>query len=92
MAEQAAPDLTLELEAEKRLLLKAEADIEAGWTRLHNQEDLLTSLRISGHETVQAERLVELLKRSLVEWERHRILIEQRVAYLTAKSAGRLQT
>jgi hypothetical protein len=35
-----------------------------------------------GHDTRQAERLVDLLKQSLVEWERHRVLIAQRVTYL----------
>jgi len=28
------------------------------------------------------ERLVDLLKQTLIEWERHRVLIEQRVRYL----------
>jgi hypothetical protein len=88
MAERAKSDLTLEVEAEQRLLLKAEADIEAGWTRLRRQEDLVGWLRSAGHETGEAERLVELMKCSLLEWERHRVLIEQRVAYLRAKCAG----
>jgi hypothetical protein len=39
-------------------------------------------LMAGGHDTRQAERLVDLLKQSLVEWERHRILIAQRVTYL----------
>jgi len=26
--------------------------------------------------------LVQLLRRTLIEWERHRVLIEERVAYL----------
>ena len=82
MPEHTAAEKAVELESEKRLLVKAEADIESGWDRLRNQEDLLTSLRASGHNTEQAERLVELLKRTLIEWERHRALIEQRIAYL----------
>jgi hypothetical protein len=88
MAESAASGLVQEAEAERRLLLKAEDDIEAGWTRLRRQEDLLAWLRISGHDTTEAERLVELMKCSLLEWERHRVLIEQRLAYLRAKIAG----
>jgi hypothetical protein len=78
----------LEIEAEKRLLLKAEADIENGWTRLRNQEDLVTSLRMSGHNTTEAQRLVQLMKRTLIEWERHRALIAQRIAYLQARSSA----
>jgi len=71
-----------QLRAEKVLLVKAETDIEDGWKRLRNQQDLLRELRASGHDTKQAERLVGLMMQTLVEWERHRILIVERVAYL----------
>jgi hypothetical protein len=71
-----------ELKAERALLVKAEGDIEEGWRRLRNQQDLLLELQAGGHDTRQAEHLVQLLKQTLVEWERHRTLIEQRVAYL----------
>jgi hypothetical protein len=87
MAGRAPADLALELESEKRLLVKAEADIEAGWKRLRNQQDLLACLQTSGRNTTEAVRLVELLKHSLLEWERHRALIEQRIAYLQAKTS-----
>jgi hypothetical protein len=82
----ALPGRGEELRAEKAQLLKAEKDIEEGWRRLRNQQDLFLELQASGHDTTQAERLVELLRQSLVEWERHRTLIEQRVAYLEARS------
>lgn len=82
MAGESAADTALELAAEKRLLLKAEADIEAGWTRLRNQQDLLSSLHAAGENTREAERLVLLMEQSLIEWERHRILIVRRIAYL----------
>jgi len=71
-----------QLRAEKVLLVKAETDIEDGWKRLRNQQDLLRELRASGHDAKQAERLVGLMMQTLVEWERHRILIVERVAYL----------
>jgi hypothetical protein len=71
-----------ELRSEKELLLKAERDIEEGWKRLRNQQELFLELQAAGHDTGQAERLILLLERTLVEWERHRALIEQRVAYL----------
>jgi hypothetical protein len=71
-----------QLKAEKALLVKSEIDIEQGWKRLRNQQDLLSDLRAGGHDTRQAERLVQLLRQTLVEWERHRTLIVERVAYL----------
>ena len=73
-------DRAEKLRAEKNL--KAETDIEEGWKRLRNQEDLLLELEADGHDTKVAARLVELLKSTLIEWERHRALIEDRVAYL----------
>ena len=78
---------TEELRAEQNLLAKAEVDIEQGWTRLRNQQDLLSHMQMTGKETREAERLVQLMKRTLLEWERHRRLIEQRVAYLQKAAA-----
>lgn len=77
-----AAELAPELEAERWLLTKAQTDIEQGRVRLRNQEDLLAILQASGHDTLQAERLVLVLRQTLVEWERHRNLIEQRIEYL----------
>lgn len=71
-----------QLRAEKAVLVKAEKDIEQGLTRLRNQELLLSDLKVSDHDSRQAERLVLLLQQTLVEWQRHRGLIEERVAYL----------
>ena len=75
-------DLAAELRAEKTLLIKAEKDIEEGWRRLRNQQQLLEDLQVGGHDSKQAERLVLLLKQTLIEWERHRVLIEQRIVHL----------
>jgi hypothetical protein len=75
-----------QLRTERALLLKADSDIHEGWMRLRNQEDLLLELQEAGHDTKQAERLVELLKETLTEWERHRVLIRERVAYLEKES------
>ncbi|MBR0903609.1 hypothetical protein [Bradyrhizobium liaoningense] len=75
-------ELTEQLHAEQRLLVKADRDIEEGWLRIRDQEDRVRELMAGGHDTVQAERLVDLLKQTLIEWERHRVLIEQRVIYL----------
>ncbi|OAF11695.1 hypothetical protein [Bradyrhizobium neotropicale] len=73
---------TEQLKAEQRLLIKADRDIEEGWQRLRDQEERVRDLQADGHDICQAERLVDLLKQTLVEWERHRTLIEQRVIYL----------
>lgn len=82
MADRSTATIALELEGEKRLLVKADADIEAGLTRIRNQQDLLSSLRAARKNTREAERLVHLMEQTLLEWQRHRDLIEQRIAHL----------
>ena len=74
-----------QLRLEKELLIRAETDIEEGRKRLHDQQELLLDLQAGGYDTAQAERLVLLLQQTLVEWERHRTLIEERVSYLAAR-------
>ena len=78
-------DLAGQLRAEKALLIKADRDIEDGWKRLRNQQHLRDDLQAGGHDSTQAERLVLVLEQTLTEWERHRVLIEERIAYLTAR-------
>jgi len=73
-----------QLKAEKALLIKADKDIEDGWKRLRNQQQLRDDLQAGGHDSTQAERLVLLLQQTLIEWERHRVLIKERIAYLAA--------
>lgn len=73
---------TAQLDAEQRLLVKADKDIEEGWQRIRDQEDRIRGLMAGGHDTRQAERLVDLLRQMLTEWERHRVLIAERVTYL----------
>ncbi|HET7887504.1 MAG TPA: hypothetical protein VFL62_14875 [Bradyrhizobium sp.] len=75
-------DRAEQLRIEKMLLIKADKDIEDGERRLRNQQQLLSDLRAAGHDATQAERLVSLLQQTLIEWERHRVLIEDRVNYL----------
>lgn len=79
---------TAQLEAERRLLLKADQGIEDGWLRIRDQEDRVRELMVGGHDTRQAERLVSLLKQTVVEWERHRVLMAQRVEYLSQEVAA----
>ena len=82
MEERSTAKIALELEGEKRLLVKADADIEAGLARIRNQRDPLSSLEAAGASSREAERLVDLMEQTLVEWQRHRALIEQRIAHL----------
>jgi hypothetical protein len=70
---------------EEALLHKANEDIEAGRSRLRDQEHLILTLKASGRPTVEAERFVALLRGTLTEWEIHRGLIAQRLAYLMAR-------
>src|SRR5579871_572310 len=62
-------DQAEQLRIEKILLLKADSDIEDGRKRLRNQEGLLLGLKARGRDTKQAERLAELMKTTLAEWE-----------------------
>jgi hypothetical protein len=73
---------------EQKLLLKAEDDIEQGWSRLRDQQDLVSERQRTGSDTRQGERLVQLMKQTLVEWGRHRRLIEQRIAYLERETSA----
>jgi len=77
-----------ELRAEKALLVKSENDIGLGRQRLRNQENLLLELQADGHDTRQAERLVELMRETLAEWERHHVMIAERIAYLESASSS----
>lgn len=79
---------TAQLDTEQNLLVKADKDIEEGWKRIRDQEDRVRELMAGGHDTRQAERLVNLLRQTVVEWERHRVLIEQRVEYLRQEVAA----
>ena len=73
---------TEQLDTERRHLIRADRDIEEGSQRILDQENRVRELSAGGHDADQAERLVEALKLTLTEWLRHRVLIQQRIAYL----------
>ena len=73
---------TEQLDTERRHLIKADRDIEEGSERIRDQENRIRELSAGGHDAGEAERLAEVLKQTLSEWLRHRVLIEQRIAYL----------
>jgi hypothetical protein len=82
------PAAHVELEIERELLVKAERDIERGRLRLQRQQQTVAELRACGRNTKEAERLVELTSKTLIEWERHRSLIEQRILCLKGRPSG----
>ncbi|WP_315764972.1 MULTISPECIES: hypothetical protein [unclassified Bradyrhizobium] len=77
-----------DIRSEEDQLRKSEADIASGWTRLHKQEGLVLQLKASGRGYAEAVRLAALLRDNLAEWERHRAMIEQRIAYLKRRRAA----
>ena len=75
-------DRPSEIRLETATLRKADLDIRDGQARLLDQQNRLGDLQARGCPTKEAERLVELMQQTLLEWERHRALIVQRLAYL----------
>ena len=75
-------DRSQEIRTETAVLRKADLDIREGQARLLDQQNRLVELEAHGRPTREAERLVELMQQTLLEWERHRDLIVQRLAYL----------
>jgi hypothetical protein len=76
------PSRRAELQLELQQLAKADEDIESGRRRLQRQQATVANLRAGGRNTIEADRLLELTSKTLIEWERHRSLIAQRIVYL----------
>jgi hypothetical protein len=70
-----------ELKSERALLAKADRDIEEGKQRLRRQVDIAARIRDHG-QSPASDRLISLTSQLLIEWEKHRSLIVQRIAYL----------
>ena len=81
-----------ELDRERRLLLKADADIVQGEIRICNQQKLVAQLGgisdMDSAEVIEARRLLQVLDDTLLEWEHHRILIRERIAHLERQAAA----
>ena len=71
-----------QLRSERALLAKAERDIAQGWLRLRRQQQLVALLRAGRHPSPASDHLLAVTSQVLIEWERHRSLIVQRIAYL----------
>ncbi|CAL76124.1 hypothetical protein BRADO2289 [Bradyrhizobium sp. ORS 278] len=82
-----------EIRSEQMQLQKAIASISDGRIRLRHQERRVADMHEPGTGTAgcrtrdEAERLATLMRGSLEQWERHRALIEQRLAYLHVRRA-----
>ena len=77
-----------ELRQERAVLVKANLDISYGEERILKQRDLILHLHAGGHETREAERLLQLVQRTLTQWQDHRLLILQRIQHLEAAAAA----
>ncbi len=81
-----------ELDRERQVLQKADADIGLGKLRIRNQQKVVARLGepesdTDDADTVQARRLLQILSDTLLEWEHHRVLIRERIAYLEKQVA-----
>ena len=76
-----------EIKAERSELERVHCELELGRNRLQSQRQLVAHLREQGRDVTQAERLAGLLDQTLEQWELHRSLIEQRIAYLERLNA-----
>lgn len=78
-------DLDAELRTELAAFAKAGQHICAAEVRIRKQQELAEKLGMKGRETRDAERLVDVLQRTLLQWEVHRRLIEERISYLETR-------
>jgi hypothetical protein len=73
-------DYEAALASERAILAKAECDLRDGEETVRRH---LASMEAQGFEgNADAERLCQMLQDVLVQWTRHRGMIQERVAYL----------
>lgn len=72
-----------ELLAEKGQLVWADRDIARGEQRIREQQARVAKLRKrSGGNEQGAEHLLQVFEETLAQWQAHRVLILERIAYL----------
>jgi hypothetical protein len=76
----------MDLRTEKIHLEKAERDISAAEHRIGEQALRVESLRQGGHDTKQAERLLESMRQMTTQLHQHRELILEQIARLEARN------
>ena len=72
----------MELRTERAALIKASQDICDAENRIRKHQELARQLKLRGADTCAAERLIDVLQRTLLQWEIHRGLIKQHIHYL----------
>jgi hypothetical protein len=81
--------MSTELERERAALVCADRDIASGRDRVERQRELVMSGRLNRPDMAEAERLLATMEAALAEWERHRVLIVDRIAYLSRLGPAR---
>lgn len=71
-----------ELEGERRTLVLADRDIREGEARIAHLRQLIDREGLSGRDAARAEDTLGIFLATLQQWQRHRELIVQRIAYL----------
>lgn len=79
--------MSAELERERQALTKADTDIAEGQERMGRQVALIARMRLKEIDPGEGERLLALLGETLSQWEQHRVLIVERIAYLEGKES-----
>jgi hypothetical protein len=72
----------MDLEYERRQLVKADRDIADGRERVAHQEKILNELDRDGHDTKMARDLLDALHGTLNAMIEHRLLIVERIKAL----------
>ena len=85
-------DVDAALRSERAVLVRADRHIREGETRVGKQEGVVADLQAGRHDAREAERLLDLLRLTLVEWRHHRTLMLERIAYLEARVQERGRT
>ena len=80
--------MSAELDRERQALVKSGIDISEGEGRIARQLMLRTEMRAKGLDTYEAERLLDLLRQTLAQWQAHHVMIVDRIAYLEIKEGA----
>ncbi|MBM0206165.1 hypothetical protein JNW90_26490 [Micromonospora sp. STR1s_5] len=78
--------MKLDRQLEVEHLAQADRHVAEGQVRVDQQQARLAALGESGFDTALAERLLETLERTLIEWRAHREEILRRLANIDASN------
>jgi hypothetical protein len=74
----------IDLETERRSLVRADRDIADGERRIERQVSLIGQMRLDGHDVSDALALLALLRDTLETWRSHRSEIVRSIVRLEA--------